>query len=76
HSQDVLGRINLLKEEASRIAENRRLASTYQKRDTPHEMWFHNEYMGQIKAAISQSSISLGEVAPQQLLKFRVFFSF
>lgn len=78
---DVLGRINLLKEEASRIAENvtlshtekskinaakysammapivvtleRRLASTSRKPETPHEMWFHNEYMGQIKAAIS-----------------------
>nr|GEZ16435.1 serine/threonine-protein kinase SMG1-like [Tanacetum cinerariifolium] len=39
----------------------RRLASTSQK---PHEMWSHNEYMGQIKAAISKSSISLGEVSP------------
>ncbi|GKC56613.1 translation initiation factor eIF-2B subunit beta [Tanacetum coccineum] len=58
------------------VISERRLASTSQKPDTPHEMWFHNEYMGQIKAAISQSSISLGEVAPQQLLKFRVIFSF
>ncbi|GKE89290.1 hypothetical protein Tco_1566765, partial [Tanacetum coccineum] len=133
HSQDVLGRVNLLKEDALRIAENvtlshtqktkinvpkysammtpivvileRRLASTSRKPDTPHEIWFHNEYMGHIKAANfktlassafalgdiwrpfysigaslasykMKSSISLGEVAPQQLLKFRVFFSF
>nr|GEZ15815.1 protein kinase-like domain-containing protein [Tanacetum cinerariifolium] len=34
------------------------LASTSQK---PHEMWSKNEYMGHIKAAISKSSISLGE---------------
>nr|GEY68127.1 serine/threonine-protein kinase SMG1-like [Tanacetum cinerariifolium] len=83
----------------------RRLASTSRKPDTPHEIWFHNEYMGHIKAAnfktptssaaalgdiwrpfysISaslasykmKSSISLGEVAHQQLLKFQVFFSF
>ncbi|KAF5814367.1 putative non-specific serine/threonine protein kinase [Helianthus annuus] len=78
---DVMGRINLLKEEASRIAENatlshteknkinaakysammapivvtldRRLASTSRKPETPHEIWFHNEYMPQIKSAIS-----------------------
>ncbi|XP_071733671.1 uncharacterized protein [Rutidosis leptorrhynchoides] len=78
---DVNGRINLLKEEASRIAENatlshteknkinaakysammapivvtleRRLASTSRKPETPHEIWFHNEYMGPIKSAIS-----------------------
>ncbi|PWA94247.1 protein kinase-like domain-containing protein [Artemisia annua] len=91
----VLGRINLLKEEASRIAENvtlshtektkinaakysammapivvtleRRLASTSRKPETPHEIWFHNEYMGQIKAAISNfktpaSAAALGDV--------------
>ncbi|KAL7583725.1 hypothetical protein Lser_V15G45780 [Lactuca serriola] len=92
---DVIGRINLLKEEASRIAENvtlshtekskinaakysammapivvtleRRLASTSRKPETPHEIWFHNEYMGQIKSAISNfktppSAVTLGEV--------------
>nr|XP_043627298.1 uncharacterized protein LOC122598883 [Erigeron canadensis] len=92
---DVTGRINLLKEEASRIAENatlshaeknkinaakysammapivvtleRRLASTSRKPETPHEMWFHNEYMGQIKAAISNfktpaSAAALGDI--------------
>ncbi|GKB70727.1 serine/threonine-protein kinase SMG1-like protein [Tanacetum coccineum] len=81
------------------------LAGIHKKPDTPYEMWFHNEYMGQIKVTISnfktsssnvalgdiwrpfysiaaslasyhmKSSISLGEVAPQQLLKFWVFFS-
>ncbi|XP_024959316.1 uncharacterized protein LOC112500194 [Cynara cardunculus var. scolymus] len=92
---DVTGRINLLKEEASRIAENvtlshteknkinaakysammapivvtleRRLASTSRKPETPHEMWFHDEYMGQIKAAISNfktpaSAAALGDI--------------
>ncbi|XP_076957542.1 uncharacterized protein LOC143633064 [Bidens hawaiensis] len=92
---DVMGRINLLKEEASRIAENvtlshteknkinaakysammaptvvtldRRLASTSRKPETPHEIWFHNEYMPQIKAAISNfktpaSAAALGDI--------------
>lgn len=90
-----MGRINLLKEEASRIAENvtlshteknkinaakysammapivvtldRRLASTSRKPETPHEIWFHNEYMPQIKSAISNfkapgSAAALGDV--------------
>ncbi|KAK9077291.1 hypothetical protein SSX86_005628 [Deinandra increscens subsp. villosa] len=92
---DVTGRINLLKEEASRIAENvtlshteknkinaakysammapivvtldRRLASTSRRPETPHEIWFHNEYMPQIKSAISNfktpaSAAALGDV--------------
>ncbi|KAL4581244.1 hypothetical protein LXL04_017454 [Taraxacum kok-saghyz] len=78
---DVIGRINLLKEEASRISENttlthteknkinaakysammapiivtleRRLASTSRTPETPHEAWFHTEYMSQIQSAIS-----------------------
>lgn len=73
-------RINLLKEEATRIADNvtlshsekikinsakysammapivvaleRRLASTSRKPETPHEIWFHDEYREQIKSAI------------------------
>lgn len=73
-------RINLLKEEAARIAENvtlsqseknkinaakyaammapivvaleRRLASTSRNPETPHEMWFHEEYKEQLKSAI------------------------
>ncbi|KAK1369602.1 Non-specific serine/threonine protein kinase [Heracleum sosnowskyi] len=77
---DVIRRINLLKEEAARIADNttlthaeknkinatkyaammapifvaleRRLASTSRKPETPHEMWFHQEYKEQIKMAI------------------------
>nr|GEW81403.1 hypothetical protein [Tanacetum cinerariifolium] len=38
------------------------LATQRHKPDTPHEMWFHNEYMGHIKAPDSKSSIFLGEV--------------
>ncbi|PSS26075.1 Serine/threonine-protein kinase [Actinidia chinensis var. chinensis] len=77
---DVMRRINLLKEEAARIAENvtlssseknkintakysammapivvaleRRLASTSRKPETPHEIWFHEEYSEQLKSAI------------------------
>ncbi|KAF5448742.1 hypothetical protein F2P56_029247 [Juglans regia] len=77
---DVMRRINLLKEEAVRIAENvtlsqseknkinaakysammapivvaleRRLATTSQKPETPHEVWFHEEYREQLKSAI------------------------
>ncbi|KAL8264578.1 hypothetical protein R6Q59_022708 [Mikania micrantha] len=92
---DVMGRINLLKDEASRIAENvtlshteknkinaakysammapivvtldRRLASTSRRPETPYEIWFHNEYMPQIKSAISNfktpaSAAALGDV--------------
>lgn len=45
----------------------RRLASTSRKPETPHEMWFHNEYMGQIKVAITNfktpaSAAALGDV--------------
>lgn len=77
---DVMRRINVLKEEAARVAENatlsqveknkisaakysammapivvaleRRLASTSRKPETPHEMWFHQEYEEQLKSAI------------------------
>ncbi|XP_062092419.1 uncharacterized protein LOC133798215 [Humulus lupulus] len=77
---DVMRRINLLKEEAARIAENvtlsqseknkinaakyaammapivvaleRRLASTSRYPETPHEVWFHEEYREQLKLAI------------------------
>ncbi|CAK9179737.1 unnamed protein product [Ilex paraguariensis] len=77
---DVMRRINLLKDEAARIAENmtlshaeknkinaakysammapivvaleRRLASTSRNPETPHEVWFHEEYKEQIKSAI------------------------
>lgn len=77
---DVMRRINMLKEEAARIAENvtlsqseknkinaakysammapiavaleRRLASTSRKPETPHEVWFHEEYREQLKSAI------------------------
>ncbi|KAM6559139.1 hypothetical protein CsatA_028378 [Cannabis sativa] len=77
---DVMRRINLLKEEAARIAENvtlsqseknkinaakyaammapivvaleRRLASTSRYPETPHEVWFHEEYREQLKSAI------------------------
>lgn len=89
-------RINLLKEEAARIAENvtlshseknkinaakysammapivvaleRRLASTSRKPETPHEIWFHEEYKEQIKFAISNfktppsTAAALGDV--------------
>lgn len=93
---DVVRRLNLLKEEAARIAENitlshgeknkinaakysammapivvvleRRLYSTSRKPETPHEMWFYEEYGNQIKAAILKfksppaSAAALGEV--------------
>ncbi|KAJ8766647.1 hypothetical protein K2173_001167 [Erythroxylum novogranatense] len=79
---DVMRRINLLKDEATRIAENptltenektkinaakysammapivvaleRRLASTSRKPETPHEMWFNEEYRERLKSAISK----------------------
>ncbi|XVE94112.1 hypothetical protein REPUB_Repub01dG0253200 [Reevesia pubescens] len=93
---DVMRRINVLKEEAARIAENatlsqseknkinaakysammapivvaleRRLASTSRKPETPHELWFHNEYKEQLKSAILSfktppaSAAALGDV--------------
>lgn len=46
----------------------RRLASTSREPETPHEMWFHEEYGDQIKSAISKfktppaSAAALGEV--------------
>ncbi|KAL5704997.1 non-specific serine/threonine protein kinase [Ranunculus cassubicifolius] len=77
---DVVRRINVLKEEATRIAENatlshgeknkinatkysammapivvaleRRLVSTSRKPETPHEIWFQEEYAEQLKSAI------------------------
>ncbi|KAK4848883.1 hypothetical protein QYF36_018291 [Acer negundo] len=93
---DVMRRINVLKEEAARIAENatlsqsekkkinaakysammapivvaleRRLASTSRKPETPHEVWFHEQYTEQIKSAILSfkttpaSAAALGDV--------------
>ncbi|CAA2970673.1 serine threonine- kinase SMG1-like [Olea europaea subsp. europaea] len=93
---DVMRRINLLKEEAARIAESttlspgekikinaakysammapiivvleRRLASTSRKPETPHEMWFFEEYQEQIKTAVTKfktppaSAVMLGDV--------------
>ncbi|KAK6240492.1 hypothetical protein SCA6_005881 [Theobroma cacao] len=93
---DVMRRINVLKEEAARIAENatlnqseknkinaakysammapivvaleRRLASTSTKPETPHELWFHQEYKEQLKSAILSfktppaSAAALGDV--------------
>ncbi|KAL2477059.1 uncharacterized protein Fot_46073 [Forsythia ovata] len=93
---DVMRRINLLKEEAARIAESttlshgeknkinaakysammapiivvleRRLASTSRKPETPHEMWFLEEYQEQIKTAVAKfktppaSAVMLGDV--------------
>ncbi|EEF43338.1 conserved hypothetical protein [Ricinus communis] len=93
---DVMRRINVLKEEAARIAENatlsqseknkinaakysammapivvaleRRLASTSRKPETPHEVWFSEEYREQLKLAIltfktpPASSAALGDV--------------
>ncbi|PRQ23388.1 putative non-specific serine/threonine protein kinase [Rosa chinensis] len=78
---DVTRRINVLKEEAARIAENitlsqseknkinaakysammapivvaleRRLSSTSRKPETPHEVWFHEEYKDRLKSAIT-----------------------
>lgn len=89
-------RINVLKEEAARIADNatlslseknkinaakysammapivvaleRRMASTSRKPETPHELWFHEEYREQLKSAIlafktpPTSAASLGDV--------------
>lgn len=94
---DVTRRINLLKEEAARIAENttlthveknkinaakysammapivvvleRRLTSTSQKPETPHEFWFFEEYQEQIKSAVLKfktppaSIAALGELS-------------
>ncbi|KAL0422690.1 UNVERIFIED_CONTAM: hypothetical protein Slati_3291900 [Sesamum latifolium] len=79
---DVMRRINLLKEEAARIAENstlthgeknkinaakysammapivvvleRRLTSTSRRPETPHELWFFEEYQEQIKLAVTK----------------------
>ncbi|GLT97003.1 hypothetical protein SLE2022_145910 [Rubroshorea leprosula] len=93
---DVMRRINVLKDEAKRIAENatlsegekkkinaakysammapivvaleRRLASTSRKPETPHELWFHQEYREQLKSAILTfktppgSAAALGDV--------------
>ncbi|KAL4302693.1 hypothetical protein GQ457_10G022950 [Hibiscus cannabinus] len=93
---DVMRRINVLKEEAARIAENatlsqseknkinaakysammapivvsleRRLASTSRTPETPHELWFHQEYKEQLKSAILSlktppaSTAALGDV--------------
>ncbi|XP_037497644.1 uncharacterized protein LOC105631693 isoform X3 [Jatropha curcas] len=93
---DVVRRINVLKEEAARIAENatlnqteknrinaakysammapivvaleRRLASTSRKPQTPHELWFYEEYKEQLKSAIltfktpPSSAAALGDV--------------
>ncbi|KAJ6402761.1 hypothetical protein OIU84_014793 [Salix udensis] len=93
---DVMRRINVLKEEVARIAENatlsqieknkinaakysammapivvaleRRLASTSRKPETPHELWFHDEYRELLKSAILSfktppaSAGALGEV--------------
>lgn len=93
---DVMRRINVLKEEAARIAENatlsqsekkkinaakysammapivvaleRRLASTSRKPETPHEIWFHEEFGEQLKSAILNfktppaSAAALGDV--------------
>ncbi|KAL9174074.1 hypothetical protein ABFS82_02G028800 [Erythranthe guttata] len=93
---DVMRRINLLKEEAARIAENttlnhgeknkinaakysammapivvvleRRLTSTSRRPETPHEMWFFEEYQELIKSAVTKfrtppaSVAALGDV--------------
>ncbi|CBI32522.3 unnamed protein product, partial [Vitis vinifera] len=93
---DVMRRINLLKEEAARIAENvtlsqgeknkinaakysammapvvvaleRRLASTSRKPETPHEIWFHEEYREQLKSAILTFKTPPASIAPQLAL--------
>lgn len=50
------------------VALERRLASTSQKPETPHEIWFHDEYMEQIKSSIAKfrtpptSTMAIGEV--------------
>ncbi|KAG8368298.1 hypothetical protein BUALT_Bualt15G0031000 [Buddleja alternifolia] len=93
---DVMRRINLLKDEAARIAENttlshgeknkinaakysammapivvvleRRLTSTSRRPETPHELWFLEEYQEKIKSAVSKfknppaSVAALGDV--------------
>lgn len=93
---DVMRRLNLLKEEASRMADNttlshnekckisatrysammapifvaleRRLALTSRKPETPHEIWFQEEYQEQLKSAISAfksppaSTAAIGDV--------------
>lgn len=50
------------------VALERRLASTSQKPETPHEIWFHDEYMEQIKTSITKfrtppaSALAIGDV--------------
>ncbi|XP_052179665.1 uncharacterized protein LOC127792986 [Diospyros lotus] len=50
------------------VALERRLASTSWKPETPHEKWFHEEYMEQLKSAIlnfknpPSSAVALGDV--------------
>ncbi|KAI4342363.1 hypothetical protein MLD38_027001 [Melastoma candidum] len=71
-SQDEKNRINGAKYSAMMapiiVALERRLASTSRKPETPHENWFHEQYIEQIKAAIAtfksppKSSSSLGDV--------------
>ncbi|KAI3446049.1 hypothetical protein Pfo_002714 [Paulownia fortunei] len=88
---DVMRRINLLKEEAARIAENttltheeknkinaakysammapivvvleRRLTSTSRRPETPHELWFFEEYQEQIKSAVTKFKTPPASVA-------------
>lgn len=88
---DVMKRINVLKEEAARIAGNvtlshneknkintakysammapivvaleRRLASTSRKPETPHEIWFSEEYIEQLKSAILTFKIPPASIA-------------
>lgn len=71
-SQSEKNRINAAKYSAMMapiiVALERRLASTSRKPETPHENWFHEQYIEQIKAAISafknppRSSSSVGDV--------------
>ncbi|KAK4437819.1 Serine/threonine-protein kinase SMG1 [Sesamum alatum] len=88
---DVMRRINLLKEEAARIAENstlthgeknkinaakysammapivvvleRRLTSTSRRPETPHELWFFEEYQEQIRSAVTKFKTPPASVA-------------
>ncbi|KAL3814182.1 hypothetical protein ACJIZ3_015450 [Penstemon smallii] len=88
---DVMRRINLLKEEATRVAENttlshaeknkinaakysammapivvvleRRLTSTSRKPETPHELWFLEEYHERIKSAVTKFKTPPASVA-------------
>ncbi|KAL0365454.1 UNVERIFIED_CONTAM: Serine/threonine-protein kinase SMG1 [Sesamum angustifolium] len=88
---DVMRRINLLKEEAARIAENstlthgeknkinaakysammapivvvleRRLTSTSRRPETPHELWFLEEYQEQIRSAVTKFKTPPASVA-------------